>query len=181
MAQTPRQGWPVPAGGDAPATAADFAALGAAAEKQSVMRFPNDAARSAAIPATEPGMVSFVDTKGYHETVRGTGGPWDLLSLFAGIEPDGTIVGTYAGQPLTVWTFSKAIVTDANGDGIIMPGSAWGSGGLFYAHVGGADTYPVVASTRILSGNLVGRFYNMDTLAASTSIAARGFVLGWKA
>ena len=66
MATTPLQGWTVPAGSQAPATAADMAALGGAAEKQAVMVYATTAAMDTAIPTAnrKAGMIAWIANLG---------------------------------------------------------------------------------------------------------------------
>lgn len=78
MALTPLQGWPVPDAASAPANDASFAALGSAAEKQSVMVFASAAARDAAIATAsrKKGMIAFLTDVAWWTGVKVDGGAW---------------------------------------------------------------------------------------------------------
>lgn len=183
MASTPKQGWPVPGGAQAPATAADFAALGAAAEAQSVMVFATPAAMDTAIPpaARKAGMVAWINSLGRHVRVAADAqaGTLPPMSLLGSVLPDAVTVGAFdASKPLKVWTIRRAVTTDAFGDAILLSAADIGSGCILGGVVTGGDIYNVTASLRAASGNLVVRLWSAGAIFASGSAAVQGFVVG---
>lgn len=126
MATTPLQGWPTPGGSDAPANASAFAALGAAAEKQSNMVFADATARDAAIAtgSRKAGMVCYLSTLGVWQSVRANAGPWTPYvpasftitgSTLAGISVPGSSIPNADGM-ITKTGFSHFFTSTAFGN-----------------------------------------------------------------
>ncbi len=184
MATTPLQGWTVPAGSQAPATAADMAALGGAAEKQAVMVYATTAAMDTAIPTAnrKAGMIAWIANLGRHVRVTsdaqsGTLGP---LSLLGSVVVGTALVGTYdPSKPLKAWAINGAYSTDASGDATILDSAAIGSGCVLGGSVSGADVYAVNGPLRAVSGALKMRVFNNGSTALVSSAAAlQGIVIG---
>jgi hypothetical protein len=185
MATTPLQGWTVPAGSQAPATAADFATLAGAAEKQSVMVFATTAAMDTAIPAAsrKAGMIAWITNLGRHVRVTsdaqaGTLGP---LAPIGSISVTGTpLVGTYdATKPLELWVVTGVLTTNASAVATVLASASIGSGCVLWAHVTGTDgTYSVRGVPTGSSGSLVATIWNGASKVVSSSVAATCLVLG---
>lgn len=76
---TPLANWPIPSLTDVPNGPAQFAALGAAAEKQVMLNFASVALRDAALPAPTAGMICYVG--GSRKTPMWYGnGMWNAFS-----------------------------------------------------------------------------------------------------
>lgn len=184
MATTPLQGWTVPAGSQAPATAADMAALGGAAEKQAVMVYATTAAMDTAIPTAnrKAGMIAWITNLGRHVRVTtdaqaGTLGP---LSLLGSVVVGTALVGTYdPSKPLKAWAINGAYSTDASGDATILDSATIGSGCILAGAISGADVYAVNGPLRAVSGALKMRVFNNGSTALVSSAAAlQGIVIG---
>lgn len=184
MAATPLQSWTVPAGSQAPATAADMAALGGAAEKQAVMVYATTAAMDTAIPTAnrKAGMIAWVANLGRHVRVTsdgqsGTLGPLSLLGSVVAATP---LVGTYdASKPLKVWIINGVYSTDASGDTTILDATAIGSGCVLGGAITGGDTPAVSGPLRGTGGVLKMRvFIGGGSAVTSSAAVLQGIVVG---
>lgn len=188
---TPLQAWPIPSGGDAPSSTSALATLGAAVEKQALMRFPTDTARDAAIAAGTrvAGMVAYIDSYGYFTTVKVNGGPWSRLAaedLFPG--GDTALKGNSpgAGVPKIRKEFSDVLTTATFGgfnapfhggpfpNGItslvMTPGDNAGSLGFLL---------PVLANVQLSSYNGVAYTLAGNNMASGLAIRVNILALGW--
>lgn len=183
MAATPLQGWTVPSGTQAPATAADIATLAQSAEAQAVMTFATPAAMDALIPpaSRKAGMIAWIASLGRHVRVTsaaqaGTLGP---LSLLGSVVVDVTLVGTYdASKPLKLWLINRSVATDNSGDGVILSDATIGSGCVLAGVLVGADVFNISAALRGSSGALKARVWNAGALFTSSSAVMQGWVIG---
>lgn len=188
MANTPVQGWPVPSGSQGPATAADFAALGGAAELGSVMRFATASARDTAVPALsrKAGMIARVAAEALPKMVDVDTGTFKsfIPDLTFRTGQPSAITGTTpaVGGLLEIRAASQTLTTDGSGGAhITFYGGAFTGLMTIFAMPGDASGSVVLVRpyAYTTSGFDAVCFNSSWAVVASTSVRVNWFALGW--